>query len=100
MIGPGATLFHEHLSFSYSSPPTEPRALGTPMPQSPTNAQMIGLLVEELQMAAFDGVSCIVDFSIGPRTDQQLANLSLWRNGLGCLSSWVGATSFNAPIRT
>ena len=84
MIGPGATLFHEHLSFDYSSPPPEPRAPGTSMSPAPTNEQMVELLLEELQMAAFDGVSCIVDSSIGPRTDQQLANLSTMaaRSGL------------------
>ena len=75
-LGGGATLFHEHLSFAYSSPPSEPRAPGTPPPPTPTNDQMVDLVVEELQMAAFDGVSCIVDASIGPRTEQQLENLT------------------------
>ncbi len=75
-IGSGATLFHEHLSFDYASPPAEPRRPGTPAPPSPTNEEMVDLLVEELRMAAFDGVSCIVDSSIGPRTAQQLANLT------------------------
>lgn len=75
-IGSGATLFHEHLSFDYSSPPAEPRQSGTPAPPPPTNAEMVDLLVEELRMAAFDGVSCIVDSSIGPRTEQQLENLT------------------------
>ena len=75
-IGSGATLFHEHLSFDYASPPAEPRRPGTPAPPAPTNAEMVDLLVEELRMAAFDGVSCIVDSSIGPRTEQQLANLT------------------------
>ena len=75
-LGNGATLFHEHLSFAYSSPPPEPRAPGTPPPPTPSNDEMVDLLVEELQMAAFDGVSCIVDSSIGPRTEQQLANLT------------------------
>ena len=75
-IGSGATLFHEHLSFDYASPPAEPRRPGTPAPPPPTNAEMVDLLVEELRMAAFDGVSCIVDSSIGPRTEQQLANLT------------------------
>ena len=74
-IGSGATLFHEHLSFDYASPPAEPRRPGTPAPPPPTNAEMVDLLVEELRMAAFDGVSCIVDSSIGPRTEQQLENL-------------------------
>ena len=75
-IGSGATLFHEHLSFDYSSPPAEPRRPGTPAPPPPTNDEMVDLLVEELRMAAFDGVSCIVDSSIGPRTAQQLENLT------------------------
>ena len=75
-IGSGATLFHEHLSFDYASPPAEPRRPGTPAPPTPTNDEMVDLLVEELRMAAFDGVSCIVDSSIGPRTEQQLANLT------------------------
>ena len=74
-LGGGATLFHEHLAFDFASPPAEPRAPGTPPPPPPTNAEMVDLLVEELQMAAFDGVSCIVDSSIGPRTPQQLENL-------------------------
>ena len=75
-LGGGATLFHEHLSFAYSTPPPEPRRPGTPEPEPPTNDEMVDLLVEELRMAAFDGVSCIVDSSIGPRTPQQLANLT------------------------
>ena len=74
-LADGATLFHEHLAFNFASPPAEPRAPGTPEPPPPTNDEMVDLMVEELQMAAFDGVSCIVDSSIGPRTEQQLANL-------------------------
>ena len=75
-LGTGATLIHEHLAFDYSSPPPEPRAPGAPAPAPPTNAEMVDLLVEEVRMAAFDGVSCIVDSSTGPRTEQQLENLS------------------------
>ena len=76
-LGTGATLFHEHVSFNYSSPPppTRLRASGSLPPPPPDNPQMIDLLVEELRMAAFDGVSCIVDSSIGPRTELQLENL-------------------------
>lgn len=72
----GATMMHEHLAFNFASPPAEPRAPGTPEPPAPTNDEMVDLLVEEIQMAGFDGVSCIVDSSIGPRTEQQLANLT------------------------
>ena len=75
-LGTGATLFHEHLAFNFSSPPPEPRAPDTPPPSRPTNEAMVDLLVEELRMAAFDGVRCIVDSSVGPRTEQQLANLT------------------------
>ena len=74
-IGDGATLFHEHLAFNFASPPAEPRAPGTDPPPPPTNDEMVDLLVEELQMAHFDGVSCIIDSSTGPRSEQQLANL-------------------------
>ena len=74
-VGHGATLIHEHLAFDFASPPAEPRAPGTDPPPPPTNDEMVDLMVEELQMAAFDGVSCIIDSSIGPRTEQQLANL-------------------------
>ena len=76
MLGTGATLFHEHLAFDYASPPAEPRAPGSPAPAPPTNAEMVDLLVEEIDMAGFDGVSCIVDSGTGPRTAQQLENLT------------------------
>ena len=76
VLGTGATLFHEHLAFDYASPPAEPRAAGSPAPAPPTNAEMVDLLVEEIDMAGFDGVSCIVDSGTGPRTAQQLENLA------------------------
>ena len=95
-IGSGATLFHEHLSFDYASPPAEPRRAGTPAPPSPTNEEMVDLLVEELRMAAFDGVSCIVDSSIGPRTAQQLTNLTAMatRSGVHVV---IGGSYFLQP---
>ena len=76
-LGDGATLFHEHVSFNYSSPPppTRLRASGELPPPPPDNPQMLDLLVEELRMAAADGVSCIVDSSIGPRSELQLENM-------------------------
>ena len=95
-IGSGATLFHEHLSFDYASPPAEPRRPGTPAPPPPTNAEMVDLLVEELRMAAFDGVTCIVDSSIGPRTPQQLENLTAMatRSGVHVV---IGGSYFLQP---
>ena len=95
-VGSGATLFHEHLSFDYASPPAEPRRPGTPAPPAPTNEEMVDLLVEELRMAAFDGVSCIVDSSIGPRTPQQLENLTAMatRSGVHVV---IGGSYFLQP---
>ena len=95
-LATGATLFHEHLSFEFSSPPPEPRAPGTPAPPAPTNDEMVDLLVDELRMAAFDGVGCIVDSSIGPRTEQQLENLTVMatRSGVHIV---VGGSYFLRP---
>ncbi len=95
-LGTGATLFHEHLSFDFSSPPAEPRAPGSPAPTPPTNDEMVDLLVDELRMAAFDGVSCIVDSSIGPRTEEQLENLTAMatRSGVHIV---VGGSYFLRP---
>ena len=78
-LSDGATLFHEHLSFNYSSPPppTRLRESGALPPPPPDNERMLDLLVEELRMAAFDGVGCIVDSSIGPRTELQFENLRM-----------------------
>lgn len=75
VLVPGATLIHEHLSFDYQSPPVEPRYPDTPPAPKPSNDEAVELMVEELKMAHFDGVNCIVDSSVGPRTAQQLANL-------------------------
>jgi phosphotriesterase-related protein len=107
-LSSGATLFHEHVSFSYSSPPPRPpsaaAAPGTPPPPSesgappapPDNAEMLDLVVEELRMAAFDGVRCIVDSSTGPRTQQQLENLKALatRSGMHIV---LGGGYFLAP---
>jgi phosphotriesterase-related protein len=95
-LGDGATLFHEHLSFSFSSPPPQPRAPDSPPPPRPTNDEMVDLVVEELRMAVFDGVSCIVDSSTGPRSEQQLANVRAMaeRSGLHIV---LGGSYFLQP---
>lgn len=72
----GATLFHEHLelSQSYASPPsarTEARALSDEAAET-----FVALVVEELKMAAADGMSCIVDAAIHRRSDRELELLS------------------------
>ena len=75
VLATGATMMHEHLSFDYQSPPAEPYYSNLPPPPPPSNEAMVDMMVEELQMAHFDGVRCIVDSSVGPRTKQQLENL-------------------------
>ena len=42
-LGTGATLFHEHLAFNFSSPPPEPRAPDTAPPPPPTDEEMVDL---------------------------------------------------------
>lgn len=75
VLATGATMMHEHLSYDYQSPPAEPYYANTPPPPPPSNDVMVDMMVEELQMAHFDGVRCIVDSSVGPRTELQLENL-------------------------
>ena len=69
----GATLFHEHLSFSADFMrrliPEFERLLGAPLtdgPKPPPAGQPwfmedLGLMVEEMRAAARDGIACIVD---------------------------------------
>ena len=64
----GATLFHEHLSFDYGGPLSDPRAFGAPAPRRSGRG--------EPRPAAFGGARCIVDSSTGPRTERQIANLA------------------------
>ena len=74
-LGKGATLFHEHLQLGfgyYTSPPTSARG-GEPTPED--TARFIELVVEELRMAATDGVACVVDAAIGRRSDREIDTL-------------------------
>lgn len=75
VLSTGATMMHEHLSFDYQSPPASPFYANLPPPPAPSNDDMVDMMVEELRMSHFDGVRCIVDSSVGPRTQQQLENL-------------------------
>jgi phosphotriesterase-related protein len=71
-----ATLFHEHLQLGfayYTSPPKPIRFDAKPTPED--TARFIELVADELRMIEADGVGCIVDAAIGPRSEQQLANL-------------------------
>jgi len=79
-VGTGATLFHEHLLLNYTSPPPPPRPATSTTPTAPArrdDAQPfdVALVVDELRAAAKDGLSCIVDAAVGPRTERQLENL-------------------------
>jgi phosphotriesterase-related protein len=75
----GATMFHEHLAFSYASPPPPPRGQGpgagaAAAPPRPLEASL-DLMVEEMKQAAFDGLAGIVDAQasgMAARTDAQI----------------------------
>jgi phosphotriesterase-related protein len=70
-LASGATAFHEHVAFSYSSPPV-PRTPGKP---GPPLAESVELIAEELRQAGFDGLSAIVDANASGRsvrTDEQM----------------------------
>ena len=75
----GATLFHEHLQLGfgyYTSPPAVVAgAGGATAPNEADTARFLDLVVEELRMAATDGLSCVVDAAIGRRSDLELENL-------------------------
>lgn len=71
VLASGATAWHEHVAFSYSSPPV-PRTPGTP--QAPL-ASSLELIAEEMRQAAFDGLAAIVDANASgrsARTDEQI----------------------------
>jgi phosphotriesterase-related protein len=53
-MGTGVTLFHEHLSFDLRIP-------GAPPPKQPSPTSDVDLVVQEVQAAQKDGVTCIVD---------------------------------------
>ena len=79
-LASGATLFHEHLQLGfgyYTTPPAAgaPGAAAASLPTEEDTARFIDLAVDELRMAAADGVSCIVDAAIGRRSDRELENL-------------------------
>jgi phosphotriesterase-related protein len=71
----GATAWHEHVAFAYSSPPPPPRGAGQPAPPRPALAESLELIAEELRQAAFDGLSGIVDANASGRsgrTEEQI----------------------------
>ena len=96
----GATLFHEHLQlgFGYYTSPLSSGAApgGGTLPTEAETAEFVDLAVEELRMAAADGVSCVVDAAIGRRSDLELENLRLMaiRSGMHIV---VGGGYFRAP---
>jgi phosphotriesterase-related protein len=72
----GATMFHEHLGMEYSSPPRPTAAPRQPAAAPPGEARSVGLLIDEMRAARYDGVHAVVDASISrPRSEQQLEDL-------------------------
>ena len=93
----GATLFHEHLDLfqGYASPPTE-RGRGAPPISDEEAETFVSLVVEELRMAAADGMSCIVDAAILRRSERELEFLRQMsmRSGVPVV---VGGSYWKAP---
>jgi phosphotriesterase-related protein len=58
-LGPGAVLFHEHLSMHYPTTNAIAAARGAPPPTHFTDD--VALMTEEARLAGRDGVACLVD---------------------------------------
>lgn len=71
----GATAWHEHLDFSYASPPPPPRVAGQPAPPRAPVMESLELMAEELRQAAFDGLSAIVDANATPRSGRSAESM-------------------------
>ncbi len=76
VLAGGATLFHEHLDLfqGYASPPST-RGRDAPPMTDEEAAVFVDLVIEELKMAAADGMSCIVDAAIHRRGERELGFL-------------------------
>lgn len=72
-LADGATMFHEHLTGNYSTPPLARGAAPPAGPQS--DAQFIDLMVEEMRASRFDGVHCIVDSALRRRPGQNVEQM-------------------------
>lgn len=98
-LADSATMFHEHLQFSfrmYTSPPQD-QAPSSSSPMTPEQtAAAIDLTVDEMRMAMADGLHCIVDASVGRRSKRELDNLNAMamRSGMHVV---VAGTYFKAP---
>jgi len=97
-LATGATMFHEHLQFSfrmYSSPPADALP-GSPSLTPEQTATAIDLTVDEMQMAMADGLHGIVDAAVGRRSERELDNLRQMatRSGMHVV---VAGSYFKAP---
>ena len=97
-LATGATMFHEHLQFSfrmYSSPPADALPGSPPLTPEQT-AAAIDLTVDEMQMAMADGLHGIVDAAVGRRSERELDNLRQMarRSGMHVV---VAGAYFKAP---
>ena len=95
----GATMFHEHLQFSfrmYTSPPRDQAPSASPSPTPEATETAIDLTVDEMRMAMADGLHGIVDAAVGRRSERELDNLRTMatRSGMHVV---VAGTYFKAP---
>jgi len=92
----GATAWHEHVAFSYSSPPV-PRTPGKP---GAPLADSVELISEELRQAGFDGMAAIVDANASgrsERTDEQMDFLKQVATRAPKVHVLVGGGPFKSP---
>ena len=99
-LADGATLFHEHLQLGfgyYTSPPLfGEQGLPPAPPTEADTAQFLDLAVDELRMAATDGMSCVVDAAIGRRSEREIENLRQMASRSG-MHVVVAGGYFRAP---
>jgi phosphotriesterase-related protein len=70
-LNTGATMFHEHLSGYYSSPPVERGAAGQPRGEMDD----LDLMVDEMRASRHDGVHCIVDSALRRRSAENVEEM-------------------------
>ena len=78
-LNTGATMFHEHLSGYYSTPPPEQGGQG----QRRAEMEDLDLMVDEMRASRHDGVHCIVDSALRRRPAENVEEMRRLSNRSG-----------------
>lgn len=94
-LSTGATMIHEHLTGSYSSPPAA-RGAQPPGSRERADTPNVDLMVEEMRATRFDGVHCIVDSALRRRSAENVDEMRqiASRSGLHIV---LGGGYYKAP---